>query len=171
MKILIILDPEPSTPQQRSNFTATELFNNQDLYSSRRYSTTASQSAVSSTADKSYAVAEKSYSTASTLAKSTSSSIVSSSLARSSTSSIVNREISIHLKKTYFRMLFINLNYSGQFMLMIKKQTIIRILINNKLKPSNNIENLMSLKVIINNINLQSIKFSSKYMFNASNRV
>ena len=32
-----ILDPPASTPAQRANFTATELFNNQDLYSSRRY--------------------------------------------------------------------------------------------------------------------------------------
>ena len=43
-------DPSPSTPAQRANFTATELFNNQDLYSSRRYapSSTLSSSSVSS---------------------------------------------------------------------------------------------------------------------------
>eukprot|EP00092_Neocalanus_flemingeri_P014217 GFUD01015337.1.p1 GENE.GFUD01015337.1~~GFUD01015337.1.p1 ORF type:complete len:1160 (-),score=218.81 GFUD01015337.1:340-3819(-) len=77
-----VSDPAPSTPSQRSNFTATELFNNQDLYSSRRYSTTnglsssASSSALSSV-------------NRSSVNRSSSSSIVSSALNKSTSSSRV----------------------------------------------------------------------------------
>jgi len=70
-------EPEPSTPAQRSNFTATELFNNQDLYSSRRYSNfTGLSSSASSSA-------------LSSVNRSSSSSIVSSALNKSTSSSRV----------------------------------------------------------------------------------
>ena len=65
-------DPAPSSPSERAKFSATELFNNQDLYSSRRYSSSASAS--------------------SSLHKSSSSSVVSS-LHKSNSNSIVNRAL------------------------------------------------------------------------------
>lgn len=72
-----VSDPAPSTASQRSNFTATELFNNQDLYSSRRYSTTNGLSSSASS------------SALSSVNRSTSSSIVSSALNKSTSSSRV----------------------------------------------------------------------------------
>lgn len=72
-----VSDPAPSTPSQRSNFTSTELFNNQDLYSSRRYSTTNGLSSSASS------------SALSSVNRSTSSSIVSSALNKSTSSSRV----------------------------------------------------------------------------------
>jgi len=77
-----------STTTQRKNFTDTELFNNQDLYSSKRFATTASSSAAQ--ASSTGQPCSSPVSAASTVRKSASSSIVSSALDRSTSSSRVS---------------------------------------------------------------------------------
>jgi len=86
-----VVDPAPSTPAQRSNFTATELFNNQDIYSSRRYSTTnglsssASSSAVNRSSSSSIVSAALNKSTSSSRVTETRRSSIRESISKSST--------------------------------------------------------------------------------------
>ena len=76
-------DPRTSTTAQRKNFTDTELFNNQDLYSSKRH-----QTASSNSTSMSYSSSSTSESTS--VRKSASSSIVNSTLNRSTSSTRVS---------------------------------------------------------------------------------
>ena len=81
-------DPRTSTTAQRKNFTDTELFNNQDLYSSKRHQTATTQRRESSSNSTSVAYSSSSESTS--VRKSASSSIVNSALHRSTSSTRVS---------------------------------------------------------------------------------
>ena len=76
-------DPRTSTTAQRKNFTDTELFNNQDIYSSKRHQTASSNST-------SVSYSSNSTSESSSVRKSASSSIVNSALNRSTSSTRVS---------------------------------------------------------------------------------
>jgi len=82
-------DPRTSTTAQRKNFTDTELFNNQDLYSSKRHQTASTQRRESSSNSTSVSYSS-STSESTSVRKSASSSIVNSALHRSTSSTRVS---------------------------------------------------------------------------------